>query len=392
MNIETAEIVNEAIQTASEGAQAPGKAQRARKKKAEGGEAKAPRARKKKTEAEAIAHGYEAKPGAKGGAKGGALGALARKAPEVVHEGDYETLKFQLKRLSNEYDDLTLSAKRTRQRCGDIHREEGTVIKSPYSAEQKNRSLEISRALVDARKKIEREMLLVLRQMPIYARFLSHVRGVGVNTAGKILAYMNFHDVPETPERPAHALKLSNFLRRAGIACVVGEDGKAHADRPRAGQKLSYAKPVKVALYQSWQSMVKDAGRERNPYYICGRDYKHRLLTSPRYDPETNTFDGRKGGKMIVDQRTYRPAMQLLMEHVYIVGRCFFGLPFWPSYEAARVGYLHGGRPVDRKPIAMTFEEALDFVGTPALIKAAKIVPAPRTEPDDDLEDVGVSE
>ena len=143
----------------------------------------------------------------------------------------------------------------------------------------------------------------------------------------------------------------------------VNEDGQGKAQRARAGEKLDFHARLKVGLFQAFSALQKDAKRNESPYFRRLVEYKHRLQTGGRYDEATNTFDGRKGGKAIVHNMAWRPAAQLLIEHLYIVWRTLEGLPVWPSYEAVKLGYGHGGKVVVNAPKMLTLDEALAVVG-----------------------------
>jgi hypothetical protein len=67
----------------------------------------------------------------------------------------------------------------------------------------------------------------------------------------------------------------------------------------------------------------------------------------------------------------WHKAADILLEDLYVVWRALEALPVWPSYYAAKLGYEHGGAPVDKvegyfknaAPKMLTVEDAKRLVG-----------------------------
>jgi len=58
----------------------------------------------------------------------------------------------------------------------------------------------------------------------------------------------------------------------------------------------------------------------------------------------------------------WHAAADVLVEDMYIVWRAQLGLPVWPDYHAAKLGYSHNGKICVDAPRTMTLEEAKAFV------------------------------
>jgi hypothetical protein len=75
---------------------------------------------------------------------------------------------------------------------------------------------------------------------------------------------------------------------------------------------------------------------------------------------------------------------------MYTIARTLEGLPVWPSYLAAKLGYMHGGKICINEPKVLTLEEAkaaIGYVGSTPLT-ALRVKPDPEVEQaiDDQLE------
>jgi len=296
---------------------------------------------------------YETTPKAKG-----ALAKFGVKLPKRPPATQAENPKGQLRRVVAQYEALTDEIKATKQRTGDyvMTGEDGEVTEirpSPLSEEQKEIFRKVGEALERGKKSLEPEMRRLMKAFPAYELFLEKVRGCGTITAAKLLA-----DIDIT-----RCAKVSGLHRVCGMAVRVDGEGKGHAQRAQAGITLDFHNRLKVGLYQMFSSLTKDAKREESPYWQRLIGYKHRMLTGGRYDEATNTFDGRKGGRAIINDMSYRPAAQLFLEDLYLVWRAVEGLPVWPSYHAGKMGHVHEGRIVVKDASLITVGQALEIVG-----------------------------
>ena len=79
-------------------------------------------------------------------------------------------------------------------------------------------------------------------------------------------------------------------------------------------------------------------------------DVKHRELSAGRTKAHS-------------DSKGWHKAADVFLEDLYIVWRAMEGLDIWPSYYAAKLGYMHGGKISVNAPTRMTVEDALAVVG-----------------------------
>lgn len=170
--------------------------------------------------------------------------------------------------------------------------------------------------------------------------------------------------------RDPAATKLSHVIRYCGYA-VDNETGRL--ERRRVGHKLGYNADIRTRLFQWHSAMFKNSFKKSadrpfgtdSKYLELTRNTLHRLRTSPDFDAKKNTYKGRKGGKGITNSKARCKAIHLLLEDLYVVWRALEGLPVWPSFYSAKMGYSHGGMPCQVGPRMMTVKEALAIVDVP---------------------------
>jgi hypothetical protein len=242
---------------------------------------------------------------------------------------------------------------------------------------------------------LEREMTRELRKIPIYTEWLKNVYGVGDSV---IAAYLIGEIDIRAAERMGGSTKVSNIRRFCGLAVFDGR-----LERRSKGQKNKYNAQLRTRLYQFFTGMRKNTSRftvcdkhaavrlktsdpvfkefreatlnckacqktefpngVTTKYLDIWNDYKHRMAHSARVDVEANTIDGKKGAKKKIDSTGWHKAADVFIEDLYIVWRALEGLPVWPSYQAAKLGYEHGGKICVTEPRLLTFEQAIEIVG-----------------------------
>jgi hypothetical protein len=209
--------------------------------------------------------------------------------------------------------------------------------------------------------RLQTPMLRALRKVPIYDVWLKHVYGVGPVVAAYLVAEIDIRK----------AVKPSQLKRFCGLAVINGR-----LERPARGAKNAYSKEMRTRIYQAMSAMQKNAARPTKDapsgstckYLDVWQDHKHRMQSSERYDAGANTlldFDGeqRKGAKAIINSTGWHKGAGVLLEDLYTVWRALEGLPVWPSYYAAKLGYEHGGKISVNEPRMLTLEEAIALVG-----------------------------
>lgn len=234
---------------------------------------------------------------------------------------------------------------------------------------------------------LERDMMKVLRQIPIFVHFLDKVKGCGPVISAYLVAEIDF-------TRCTKPSSLRQF-------CGLGVDPRTNRlFRRTRGERNSYNAELRTRLFQMFVSMRKNGARYGSTKYLeIWDNYKHRMQHSRRPDlrknvtsvdenarpPELATaFDSNatlldrekvldantkgdertflKGNKWI-DSTGWHKAADVFLEDLYVVGRAIEGLPVWPNYYAAKLGYAHGGKICVNAPRMLTLADALELVG-----------------------------
>ena len=252
--------------------------------------------------------------------------------------------------------------------------------------------------LADEATILEPKIMEIVKRQPIYQHFMKHTPGLasGGIICGYLIGFIDIkHGGKDGSERKDKTLrewrdpvatKLSHIVRYCGYA--GGTDAHGHQtgrmERPQAGVKLGYNAELRTRLYQ-WASVLIKGGSTwaaDTKYYKLYADTKHRLTTDPRYDEKANTFEGRKtdrgedakGARAYMHSKAWHKMVHLLLEDLYVVWRTIEGLPVWPSYYSAKMGYGHGGMPTASKygpglgPKQLTLPEALEMVGIKQMV------------------------
>jgi hypothetical protein len=216
---------------------------------------------------------------------------------------------------------------------------------------------------------LARAMKSVLKEIPIYRLFLKNVFGLksGAVIAAYIVSEIDIRDRPD-----GRSLKPSMLRRFCGLAVIDGR-----LERKKAGQKNRYNAEMRMRLFQFCSSMWKNAAKvsEDRPYGTTSKyleiwkNYKHRMQRSERYDVATNMLlefgkedKVRKGARAVIHATGWHKAADVFIEDLYIVWRAIEGLPVWPDYHAAKLGYSHGGRICVNAPRMISVAEALQLV------------------------------
>jgi hypothetical protein len=191
-------------------------------------------------------------------------------------------------------------------------------------------------------------MKKALKTIPIWEHFLGPVLGCGPVTAAYIITKLSMGGV----ERKSSAIR-----KYCGMAVIDGR-----ADRHRKGETGSFSTVMRTQLYlMAMQGMRMAAGKTSTSKYLnIWRDAKHRKLNSEQ------VVDGKINGapaNAYADAYGRRKMLDVFLEDLYIIWRTLDGLPVWPSYYAAKLGYEHGGKISVNAPKMLTLEEAKEIVG-----------------------------
>ena len=298
----------------------------------------------------------------------------------------------ELRRIVLEHKNLTRKAVAIVSMCSDRTLREGPdkgkVIPSGVPDERANAMRAVAKALKSDAEQLERAMLRELKKLEIYNVFLSKVFGLGPVVCAYLVAFIDIEDIRVNKNGDrcydgeavvgVHALKISDVRRFCGLAVIDG-----HLERPTRGQKLGYCGELRTRLYQGFGSMWKNAAKKtakcpngaRTKYLDVWLAYKERMQHSERYDASKNTImvgNQKRSGKGFINATGRWKAADVLIEDLYTVWRAVEGLPVWPSYYAAKLGYSHGGKIAVQGPRMLTVAEALEIVGDvgsrPALV------------------------
>lgn len=273
----------------------------------------------------------------------GPLGKVARKLrPRKLPSADPIA---ELRNLAQQHVALTkVSVAQANMSKDKKNRTTGEEIACRLPADYQAKLQAVSGEFKDAAKALEKSMLRELAQVPMWNLFLKPLFGCGAVVATYIIANVDF----------ARCQKSSSLRRYFGIA-LDSATGRIERPRGRMGDekqapKLGYNKHLKVRLYQWWMAHMKNLAKtdSSTKYFDVYLDVRHRLASIP---------------KGAANDKARLKACDVFVEDVYIIGRALAGLPVWPSWYAAKLGYHHGGKICVNEPKLLTIDEALALVG-----------------------------
>lgn len=292
----------------------------------------------------------------------------------------------ELRRLVRQHAAIVRSAVSVHnQRTDKKNRETGAVIPCRLPADARA-ALEVAENGLKAQAtEVESLMTAQLKQVPIYKTFLSKVYGCGPVVAAYLCAEIDIRDRPN-----GKALKPSSLRLYCGLAVIDGR-----LVRRERGVVAKYNANMRTRIFQMMMSMFKNAARKTkdrpngstSKYLDVWANTKHRVLSSERvHDGKLVAGSGKVvSAKGHAHSMGWHKAADVFLEDLYIVWRAMEGLPVWPSYYAAKLGYEHGGRICVNAPKLISVEEALDMVGNvggqPARVPVA--IDAPELDDED---------
>lgn len=274
-----------------------------------------------------------------------------------------EDPRAELRRLTRMHQNATRRAISMSAMVSDRkNRTTGETIKCDVTADTRAQHLVVAEAHKRDAEHLESAMLRELKKIPIYDRFLRHVYGIGPVVAAYLVSMLSVRPSldPAVPayrvidgrERPnGWSEKPSQMKRFCGLAVIDGR-----LERRTRGQKLGYVSELRTRLFQCFAAMARNAAK-RTEAAPLGKTSKYLEIWANVVHREKSA--GRKGGY----SKGRWKAADVLVEDLYTVWRALEGLPVWPSYYAAKLGYEHGGKICVNAPKQLTVDEALAVVG-----------------------------
>lgn len=302
-------------------------------------------------------------------------------------------------------------------------RKKGDVLKCELPDDVQQSMHGLSAVMKARADELQGAMRRELKKIPIFTTFLSKV--FGLQSGSVICAYLVTELDPRDPvDRETgeiiKARKSSAFRQFCGMAVQNGR--LSRHTRGRAGEKADkshFSGEMRTRLYQLFQSIWKNGAKftvcaehaetkpekrktdEQKAAYASWRaetlscsecaatsaphgksskylkiwtDYKHRMLQSERctFNPKTKRLEVVRIGAATADVLSaaafahstgWHKAADVFLEDLYVVWRALEGLPVWPSYYAAKLGYEHGGKICVNAPKMLTVDDALATVG-----------------------------
>lgn len=240
----------------------------------------------------------------------------------------------------------------------------GEVIPCRIPFDTAEEMLAVAKQVLNKRaSRLERQMLTCLEKMPVYQQFLSKVYGAGPIACSYLLAYCDIHK----------AQKSSSLRRYVGLAVI---DGRLEC--ATKGQVNCFVAKLRVVLFQMLSAMWRNAAKSEQTckYLDIWTGAKHRILNSARVDQDGKILTEAckvVSAKGFAHSTGWHKAADIFIEDLYVVWRTLEGLPVWPTYRAAKLGYQHGGAPCDGAPRVMTLAEALEVVGEVGAMKSERV-------------------
>lgn len=309
-------------------------------------------------------------------------GALAKTAKRLrrakVATPSCEDPREELRHLVRQHVALTKVATANMNMGRDkTDRTTGDVIKCRLPADAMIEVQGLAKILTKKANGLESAMLRELRKIPIYTLFLKHVFGVGPIVAAYLVSEIDIQ----------RATKPSNLRRFCGLAVINGR-----LEGSIAGQVNRFSKEMRKRIFQALCAMWKNAAKKSaaapygvtTKYLDVWRGYQQRIEHSDRVFDRGVDATGTWTGKLVNGQGKtvsargfarstgWHKAADVLVEDLYTMWRAIEGLPVWPSYYAAKLGYEHGGKISVNAPRMLSVEEAQAVVGVVGAVPLAQ--------------------
>lgn len=214
-----------------------------------------------------------------------------------------------------------------------------------------------------------------LRKLDIYEHFLKDVFGFAEVTCGYLASEVDF----------AKCVKPSQLRMFCGMAVINGR-----LVRRQKGVKSAYNANLRTRLYQAFTALWKNCARlgVTTKYLDVWMGAKHRELSRPDIVDGKVERNGKKVSiKGIAHSKGWHKACDVFLEDLYIIGRTLAGLPVWPSFYAAKLGYEHGGKISVNAPKLLTLDEAKALIGFTGSVPRGEVEAGVLDAPEVDDED-----
>ena len=251
------------------------------------------------------------------------------------------------------------------------NRETGEIIACRLAEDTQSELHAVVKSVRHKSSTLESAMLRELKKIPIYNEFFAKVFGVGPVVAAYFITEVDI----------CKATKTSNLRRFCGMAVING-----HLERRASGPKCiggagTYNATLRTVLFQCFTAMWKNKNKTSkaralgttSKYLEIWQNTRERTFSHPSFDAKANTVESidtatgtiriQKGAAGHAFKKGWHKAADVLLEDLYIVWRTLEGLPVWPSYYAAKLGYEHGGKISVNAPKNLSLAEALQLVG-----------------------------
>lgn len=144
--------------------------------------------------------------------------------------------------------------------------------------------------------------------------FFERIKGVGPGLAGSLLSMIDIERAPT----------VSALWKYAGQSVVEDKDGNPIADRPIAGQKLSYNKGLKKTCFLIGSSFLRSGSPYRREYDEAKEHYQ---TSRPTWTPGH------------IDMAARRKMVKLFLSHLWLEWRTIRGLDTRAPYAMTVLGH-----------------------------------------------------
>ena len=236
--------------------------------------------------------------------------------------------------------------------------QDGTKRENTLPAEDREAAKLEKESAIARQMTCRKGMVQQLKRVPIYTLFLAKVAGMGPVLASYLacIADIRLATKPSSLKRFCGAVPDKDTGRLEKAKALTKEELAENKRRREAGETnvpgRHYCQDLRTELFKWQGQLLKEGVRDGtvarpNKYLTAWIDFKHGREEEPGKGH-------RKGA--------WR-ATGIMLDDLYMVWRAIEGLPCWPDWYAAKLGYSHGGKICVNEPKMLTVEQALALVG-----------------------------